>query len=349
MDLIFKVTADTPHSPEQVGDTDFKEHYSGVNHSMAWDELKPAIRQATQKFVLPYIGEDLYDDLAAIYQADADDLTDEQAKAVELIQDCVAFYTIYHILPEKQSVVASMGVVQNTPIQGSQPTNQWSWKAKRWSALENGDAFLDKLLTYLEKQVTDEVDYFDLWKNSAAYNVKTSSFFRQTAQLDDYLNIKESRRSFVSLVKYMRDVEEDVILPLLCTDQFEALKAADLDADGLALLAKVRKAVAFLGLYEAIPHHRIVIDGDGFRIVSQTDQFDDRRNLTNNNHEAAINDLSQRAERKGRQYLSELRVFLKENEDTYTLWRDSTCNAAATVKSHSIVASPDGVGAIGIF
>lgn len=348
MDLIFKITAGTPHSPEQVGDTDFKEHYSGVNHSMAWDELTPAIRQATQKFVLPFVGSELYDDLAAKYQADTA-LTAAQAQTLEYLQDCVAFYTIYHILPEKQTVVASMGVVQNAPQGGSQPTNQWSWKAKRWSALENGDSFLDKLLTYLEKQVTDAVAYFDLWADSDSYNVKVSNFFRQTSQLDEYLNIKESRRSFISLVKYMRDVEEDVILPLLCTEQFEALKASDLDADGLALRAKVRKAVAFLGLYEAIPHHRIVIDGDGFRIVSQTDQFDDRRNLTNNTHEAAINDLSQRAERKGRQYLAELRVFLKENEGTYTLWRDSTCNAAATVKSHSIVASPDGVGAIGIF
>lgn len=348
MDLIFKITAGTPHSPAQVGDTDFQEHYSGVNRSMAWDELTPAIRQATQKFVLPFVGPELYDDLATKYNAGTA-LTSQQAQTLEYLQDCVAFYTIYHILPEKQTVVASMGVVQNAPIQGSQPTNQWSWKAKRWSALENGDAFLDKLLTYLEKQVADAVAYFDLWADSSAYNVKVSNFFRQTAQLDEYLNIKESRRSFISLVKYMRDVEEDVILPLLCTDQFEALKASDLDADGLALLAKVRKTVAFLGLYEAIPHHRIVIDGDGFRIVSQTDQFDSRMNLENTQHEAAITDLSQRAERKGRQYLAELRVFLKENEDTYTLWKNSTCNTATTAKSHSIIVSPDEIGGIGIF
>lgn len=348
MKLLFKVTSNSPSSPAQVGDTNFKAHYSGVNHSMAWDELEPAVRQATQKFVLPYVGTELYNDLATKFETGAS-LSDQQAQTLEYLQDAIAFYSIYQILPEKQSVVASMGVVQNVPTSGSQPTNQWSWKAKRWSALENGDVFLDKLLTYMEQQVAAAVAYFDLWKTSAAYKVRVSSFFRHTAELDAFLNIQESRRSFISLVKYMRDVEEDIIRPLLCDDQFEALKAANPDAETTDLLERVRKAVAWLGLYEAIPNHRLVIDGDGFRVVSQTDQFDDRRNLTNNTHESAINDLSQRAERKGRQYLDELRAFLKANESTYTLWADSPCNAKSTAKAHGIVASPDKVGGIGIF
>ena len=343
MDLIFKITAGSPHSPAQVGDTNFKAHYSGVNHGMAWDELTPAIRQAIRKYILPYIGEELYNDLAGAFQTGST-LSDEQTQALEYLQDCAAFYTIYHILPERQSVVTSMGVVQNTPTNGSQPANQWSWKANRQSALDNADTFLDRLLAYLEKQVAASVTYFDLWKNSDAYKVKTSAFFRHTSELDEYLNIKESRRSFISLIKYLREVEEDTILPLLCTAQFEALKATNLDDDGIALLAKVRKAVAYLGLWDAIPHHRIVIDGDGFRIVSQTDQFDTRQTDS-----AAIADLSQRAERKGRQYLDELRVFLQENAATYTLWADSDCNQTTTVKSHGIIVSRDKKGGIGIF
>ena len=351
MQLIFKITSGSPSTPAQLGDTNFIEHYTGANRSMAWAELTPGIRQATEKFILPYIGTELYDDLAGMYQAD-DTLTDEQAKLLELLQDCVAYYTAYHVLPERNAFLSSMGVVQNTPTEGSaQPVNQWGWKAKRWNALENGDSFLDKALAYLEKQVKAEVAYFDLWKDSAAYNVRVSSFFRTTEQLDEYLNIQGSRRSFISLVKYMTEVEEDIIRPLLCDDQFEALKALDVedDADAFALLKKVRKAVAFLGLHAGIPHHRIAIDGDGFRVVSQTDQFDDRRNQTNNVHEAAITALSQRAEHNGRRYLLELENFLRENADTYPLWKDSSCNTAPTKRGHRIVVPADQVGGIGLF
>jgi hypothetical protein len=326
-------------------------HYTGANRSMAWAELLPGIRQATEKFVLPYIGTELYDDLAAMYQAD-DTLTDKQAKLLELLQDCIAYYTAYHVLPERNAFLSSMGVTQNTPTEGSAaPVNQWGWKAKRWNALENGDTFLDKALAYLEKQVKAEVAYFDLWKASAAYNVKSSSFFRTTEKLDEYLNIQGSRRSFISLVKYLKEVEEDIIRPLLCDEQFAALKALDVetDEDAYALLHRVRRAVAFLGLHAGIPHHRIAIDGDGFRVVSQTDQYDDRRNQTNNVHEAAIIALSQRAEQNGRRYLIELENFLRDNAATYPLWQDSPCNTAPTKRGHRIVVPADGIGGVGLF
>lgn len=348
MELVFKVTTDTPHSPEQVGDTNFKSHYSGVNTSMAWAELEPAVRQATEKFVLDFIGLELYDDIADKFQNDTG-LTNEQAKTLQLLQDCIAFYTIYHILPEKNSVVASLGVVQNTPDGGSQPVNQWGWKAKRWSALENADTFLDRLLAYLEKQVAASVDYFDLWADSDAYSVKASDFFRHTAELDEYLNIQNSRRSFISLVRFMRQVEEDVIKPLLCDDLYTAMLTAPLSAENALLLPMIRRAVAYLGAVEAIPHHRIVIDGDGFRVVSQLDGFDERRNMTNNVHEAAIGALMLRCEEQGRKAVARLSKFLEDNIADYPDYENSDCRERPAVKAHSIVNSTTERGAVGIF
>jgi len=347
MELVFKVITDPAPAVPLVGDTNFQQHYSGVNTSMAWAELEPAVRQATEKFVLDYIGSELYDDLADKFQDD-DTLSDEQAKALQLLQDAVAFYSIYHILPEKNSVVASMGVMQNTPDGGSQPVNQWGWKAKRWSALENADTFLDRLLVYLEKMVTDEVDYFDLWKDSAAYNVKTSDFFRHAAELDEYLNIQRSRRSFISLVRFLKQVETDVIKPLLCDDLYAAMLTAPLSDENALLLPYIRRAVAYLGAAEAIPHHRIVIDGDGFRVVSQTDQFDDRRNLTNNTHESAIQALLLRCEEQGRKAVARLAKFLEDNIADYPDYENSPCREQPASKAHTIVMTSGG-GAVGMF
>lgn len=348
MELVFKVITDPAPAVPLVGDTNFQQHYSGVNTSMAWAELEPAVRQATEKFVLDYIGEELYDDLAEKFQ-EGDTLTDEQAKALQLLQDCIAFYAIYHILPEKNSVVASMGVVQNTPDGGSQPVNQWGWKAKRWSALENADAFLDRLLAYLEKQVEAAVTYFDLWADSDAYNIKTSDFFRHTAELDEYLNIQRSRRSFISLVRFLKQVETDVIKPLLCDDLYAAMLTAPLSDENALLLPYIRRAVAYLGAVEAIPHHRIVIDGDGFRVVSQLDGFDERRNMTNNVHESAIGALMLRCEDQGRKALARLAKFLEDNVDDYPDYENSPCREQPASKAHSIVNSTNETGAVGIF
>jgi hypothetical protein len=111
----------------------------------------------------------------------------------------------------------------------------------------------------------------------------------------------------------------------------------------------VRLVVANLGLSEAGPHHRLVIDGDGFRVVSQTDQFDDRRNQTNNVHQDAILALIERSERKGRAALEALRIFLEKSEADYPLWADSDCREKSTAKGHGIVVSSDGIGGIALF
>lgn len=315
---------------------------------MAWAELTPAIRQATDKYVIPYIGSALYDDLADKFQTGAS-LTDEQEKALEYLQDCIAFYTIYHVLPEKTTVLASMGTVQPNPEGGSSPSPQWSWKAKRWNALENGDTFLDRLLLYLETQVKAQVAYFDLWKNSAAYKVRTSDFFRNTSELDEYLNIQNSRRSFISLIRFLKQAEEDYIKPVLCDDLYDAVLSANPSDENVKLIPYIRKAVAYLGAAAAIPHHRVVIDGDGFRIVSQTDQFDDRRNLTNPTHEAAIAALHQRCEDQGKKAIERLVKFLEDNLADYPDYATSTCRSVPSVNSHSIVDSSSGTGAMGIF
>lgn len=348
MDLVFKVITDPAPAVPLVGDTNFQQHYSGVNTSMAWQELEPAIRQATEKFVLDYVGTELYDDLAGAFQ-NGDTLEDYQGKALQLLQDAVAYYAIYHILPEKNSVVTSMGVVTNSPDGGSQPVNQWGWKAKRWSALENGDIFLDRLLAYLEQQVAAAVTYFDLWKDSSAYTLKTSDFFRHTAELDEHLNIQRARRSFISLVRFMRQVETDIIKPLLCDDLYAAVLEASPTDENALLLPYIRRAVAYLGAAEAIPHHRVVVDGDGFRVVSQIDQFDDRRNLTNNTHEGAIQALLLRCEEQGRRAVARLAKFLEDNVDDYPDYRDSACREKPASKAHSIVQSSSETGTVGLF
>lgn len=345
MDLIFKVTNPAPSDPPQIGDTDFQQHYTGVNRSMAWDELTPGIRQATEKFVLDFIGDELYDDLAAKYIAGAT-LDDEQKKTLQLLQDCIAYYSIFHVLPEKRSVLASLGVVENNPDQGSSPAAYPIYKEKLRGALENGDLFLDRLLNYLESQVIAGNSYFDLWKDSAAYKVKTCDFFRHTSDLDEYLNIQKSRRSFISLVRFMKHVEEDIIKPILCDDLYAAVLIASPTAANLKLIPFIKRAVAYLGAAEAIPHHRVVIDGDGFRVVSYSDGIEDRRSLQNNVHEGAVQALKMRCEEQGRKAVAKLVQFLEDNLTDYPDYSDSTCRTQPVEKSHGIRQSGDGIGVV---
>jgi flagellar motility protein MotE (MotC chaperone) len=349
MVLLFKHNGSSSKVPLEVGGTNFAQHYSGVNKSMAWDELEPSIRQCTEKFVIPFIGEELYADLSEKFQENAL-ATSAQRKIVQHLQDCIAFYAIYHILPEKTGVLASMGVVPNN---GNAPTiTQWAWRNKRADALSNADYFLEKALSFLEKQVIDEVPYFDLYKNSAAYNFKTSAFFRRTVDLDEYLNIQNSRRTFASIIGYIRAVEQDYILPLLCEPLFSTMAdpetASTTDPVLKKLLIQIKKASAFMGLSEAVPHHRVIIEPNGFRFVSEIEGYDQRAQQSEEQSNI-ITDLRQKSVEKGRKALAEALNILRNNESTFPTWTSSPCYSQVPDIGHTLIVSPNGKGGIGIF
>lgn len=348
MQLLFKTTSSQPHTPTEVGDTDFMAHYTGVNHSMAWDELTPGIRQATEKYVLDFVGLDVYDTLATHYQADSGSLFEK--RAIELLQDCIAYYTAYHVMPEKTAYFTSSGVNQNSSTDGSgQPASQWGWKNKRWSALENGDSFLDRLLTLLEKNPIE----FPYWAASSQSGASASGYFRTTADLNAIIDIKGSRRTYLTLLRYLRNVESDLMEKVFCELNDELvlqIKMGNLTDANKTLVRRARKAIAFAALFEAIPNHRLVIEHDGFKFVSQGDQFDDKRNMTNPNHANAIDSLRDDADRKARLYMTELTTFLKKNKADYSTWVLSPCySAEGKPAGHSIVVSRDGRGGVGIF
>lgn len=345
MQLIFKPTTITANNT--VGDTNLPNHVTGINVSMAWAEMAPAIRQAVQEFVIPFVGESLYNDLAQKYNAGTV-LSSAQAQSLEYLQDAAGWYAIYHILPTKASALSSVGVVQNGPEGGASPTSQWAYVTKRLAALNSADSAMDRLLSFLDKQVKAGVAYFDLWKNDTSYSEKKSDFFRQVSDLDNYINIKRSFRSFISIIPYLKQVEGRYLKVLLCNTLYDAVLSASPTANNAKLIPYIREAVAYLGAAEALPHHRVVIDGDGFRFVSQTDGFEERRNTTNLQHTQAVGALLEQYRKIGQGALDNLRLFLEANIDDYPDYRDSSCRELKPNNTKTMYSSTDKIGMVGI-
>lgn len=348
MTLLFKV--ENPHDADNpvVGDTNFKKHNPTVNISMSWETLEPLIRQATEDYIFPFIGEEWYDEIAEYYDLDAV-ITDEEKTALQLLQDSIAWYAGMSAMQGLNVTTADMGIQQNSSKEGvSHPTTQWAYKDALRNALASADRKLERLLNYLEKNVSQ----FTTWSSSDAYNVKTSDFIRRTVQLDEILNIKKSRRSFVALSTWLKRAEYDHLLPILESTTFNTyatkIKAGtaltDLEKE---LVRLCRDVVAFKGLASAVPHLALSIEDDGFRVISHTDGFQDKRNTTNAQHLKLIDALRIDAEKKGETAISCLLAFLYKNKATFTDWADSDAyENMASVKSKEVIYSPNGRGGI---
>jgi hypothetical protein len=322
MKLLFKILNSIESTKATVANTTFKNHYPDVNKSTPWVEIEPYVSQSTKLYIIPFIGIEMYNKVAEEYHSTA--ITDEvKLTFIEMLQDCIAYYTIYHSLPQKAVAISSMGLNQNNTTESTaRPLSISDIKNLKYDTHLKADAFLDMLLAYLEHQSDD--DYFDEWRASSASKYKTTLLFKHTSELDEYLNIQNSRRAFVSLTPYINKAEEDALLPIIGEALIEILKS-DLNDESLKLQKLSRKFVVEAALIQAIPNLTFIFEGDGLRIISKGDSVEERNSLKHQQHENAILRRLQKAEENAARYRTELIDFLMRNKDSesFQTWKES--------------------------
>ena len=317
---------------DNVGAYDFKLHYPDVNRNMSWDELSPYMRQAVSLYILPYLGEKLWDDITGKVQDPPNGFPDaslKQDKFIERLRDVTAHYTIAYCLPFKKTIVASMGAMTNNPSEGTAVHPLWAFKTTLWQVTQSADRLLDGLLGWMEVQVEKGNAYFlENWKSEDAYN-EVDGFFRHTSDFEKYWPINRSLRAFRKLVPIIRAQAEEHIRPILCDEQYNDLlqKIRDNDTSDPTkkLIDKVRLALAALTVEEASRSLPMLADHQAFQFISNTDAIDQRA-YGQQATQQAIAGIREGAEAKARKFKDELVHFLYENKDAYPLWRDSPCN-----------------------
>lgn len=346
---LFKITAeDCDKNKVTVGDTNFKEHYPGVNRNMAWKTLEPFIRQATERYVFPYICEEALCELADKYQKAAvlkfkEDIitfvngatlsfeegtavTIKEAKLMLMFQDIIAYYTIHLAMPVLNTIVADMGVQQNSSSDAtSNPTQLWRYKNTRWEVCLVADAGMDRALSYIHKNLQGEDKLSDTWANCSIYEKSQTCFFKTVEQFQCFEDIKNSWRTFKALVPAINKAALRYIKPILCENFYQELCtqiAEDtLTDNNKAIVKLVRGALASYTLKDGIARISIVVESDGIKMVSSTDGM----NIKATANDTAIQRLIEQATEDAEIYKQDLMNTLYANPDNYPTWRDSEC------------------------
>lgn len=333
MKHVFKKASGSPSATDKVADYNFKDHYPDVNRNIAWSELQPYIRQATRRFVLPYLGSDLYEDIVEMIES-GDVLSTNQSEFVERLRDAVAYYSVMLALPSKKTTVSSMGAVENVAKEGTTATSLWGFRTTLWSVAQNADRCMDDLLTFLEQSVAGGDVYFDLWKDNDAFNVGKADIFRTTSDFQAFQNINSSRRTYLAMLPILKQVTKTHLIPVLGQEEYDdmvtALRDNDLSAEQILLLEKVRGCVAAWTIYYATQKMTVLPDQDGFRVISNADAIDQRAYSTET-ISSAIERIRSGAEQEARTNTADLQTFLVENEDDYLAWKGSTANPANNI------------------
>lgn len=339
MQLIFKTT-DVPAGKEPlVSHTDLKKYSPSTHRNLAWETMSPFVEEGTRRYVIGHVGRDWYEAIAAKYQAGTA-LSDEETEAVSLLQRAVTHYAIYEFTAGMLTAETDMGTISRRDREGTaQAASGFAYHETRRNAMLSGDAALDDLLAFLTDQVRAENTDFDLFAASPNYLTLGSDFFRTTDEMDEFLNIRGSRRAFKSIARYFKKAEMRYLRPILGVHFYEELASEYFVGTANPVHKEVlrlsRAYLAEVGLIEAIPHISCVLKADAIVIISSTDSFNSAGNSNTLFGQAMIERVQAKAELDAKRAKRELEEELIVNRAAYPTYLanhyDEGAAAGATI------------------
>ena len=293
---------------------------ASINVSNSIENWFPYIDEAQETFIKPVLGNALYDQLQgtmAIDPVPADDGTAE-AKLAELlvmIRKPLALYALWLGADEFGVSISSQGIqVIETPTHKTAPQYRVQNLKENW--IRRANTSLDHVLKFLDEH---KVAYPGFDPQDA------DLFIRGTLEFNSEVDIRESRRVFVSLKPVIRSVEKKYIRPTLSTELFDELKKAlqsdeALTTAQLNLLDLIRPALAHLTMARALIEISIdVLDWGIFDTAGNTFANVSSKQASNKER---IGIMAEANQRDGEAELKALQQFLDENasDDVYSAY-----------------------------
>lgn len=342
MVLLFKIKNAAQESVATVGDTDFKGHYEGINKNCGWISLSTSIRKVTRDYIIPHIGQALYDDLAAKYQdatmvGDPEDgfvlgdpvngiilgtgeLTAMEFELLNLLRDAIAEYTIWYAARFKLVQFGDAGIRIGVDGGDTNARSPQPWELAQWgfSVMLEADKHLDMALAFLDANKSSFPEY------SPAQLPPAKLLVRTTAEFDAIVPIANSRRTFVKLWPNLLNAGPRIVRPIVGQTIYDAVltflsggfrPTFEIDP----LLPYMQRVAAHWAAWQGFPRLACVIDEEGVRTVTSSDGHRTKATA----HEDRLGQLVRQCENDYLSAREDLVYFLINNTTEYPTWIES--------------------------
>jgi hypothetical protein len=299
--MLFKTTAEV------------KTFCGTLNASTKWATLSGYVESAEQKYIIPMIGQPLYDYIDALYNG-TPPLGEEDAKLLKAIQRPLAFYAMLEATPYLLMNVGDAGVNESSG-QNVQGARQWVFYKAEEKLASDAELFLELLLSFLE--AADPLDY-PAWTDSDAQKEARALLINSSVQFSKYIVFSHSRRAYLTFKPFIDSVETESIEEMLGTTFFELIKAEilanNLSTENKKLVDKyLIPLTANLVMVKSLLFVSIAVTPTGIRILSDNDSIRQRQAASPEQINGLVTRYSQEAER-----LKNLAIrFLEANPTDY--------------------------------
>ena len=307
---------------------------ASINVSNTIENWFPYIGEAQESFIRPVLGDVLYgqlQDAMALDPAVPEDGTilENLATLLDMIRKPLALYALWLGADEFGVSVSSQGIqVIETPTHKTAPQYRVQNLKENW--IRRANTSLDLVLKFLDEHRQDFPGYVQQ---------DASLFIRSTGEFNSEVDIRESRRVFVSLKPIIRSVEKKYIRPALSAPLFDELKQAWQSGEAFTkehadLMDLIRPALAHLTMARALMEISIdLLDWGIFDTAGNTFSNVSSKQASNKERIAAMAEANQH---DGEAELKALQQLLDENagEDLYAAYFHSPRYAGNKMAEH---------------
>lgn len=296
-------------------------NFVSVSSSAEFNTLATHIQNAERDYLIPVIGQGLYDELQEFYDAEitgtGSGVQEETAHLLALCQSAV-IHLAYWIGFDVLNAHVSDGGFKRTESASVKGLYKYQEGNLKDYFRTNGFNGLDTVLQYLEDKLAD----FGEFKLSAAYTVFKSAIIPKTADFNEIVFINNSRLTFLRMKQHIALIE-DIEIRLLLGDVAYTYVKAEIVKDTpaakvTALLPYLRKPIAYLASAMLMEESGADLTDNGLYFTSA---MATNSNDTERKPAAAdrIKILVARNRHIGNSYLDLLRTYLSVNA---TDWSD---------------------------
>lgn len=311
--------------------TDEFKKYKAIDINTRFESLLPFIENAEEEFIKDLLGDTLYDALHDDYSdntmqnGDDNGMNADLLKLLPYVQRPLANYAFYYWITDVAANIGESGV-QVQVGQNTQPAPKWMHDKLMIKALRDADYHSDKCLTFLE--TNKAVVAYAGWATSPCNTIAAGMLLQSAKMASDFIDIKESRRIFLKMKRFIKSIEDKEIRRLICDAQYDRLvagtKAGDLTADENTLIGKLLPIIAREALWFTIPTLPICIEPEGLFMFSFSDETISKNLATAEmikNYRTGLREGVTGYEND----IEDLKKFILDNIDTYPLIKASTC------------------------
>ena len=288
-----------------------------ISENISIDQLAPNMIGAAEKYIIPWIGQSLWDDL--VDGVENTNLSTEENTLLPYVQRPLAWFTMFDYTNVGEVLVSDVGFMrQETDTQKTAYKNQVNNYTRY--AREMGYQALESMLNHMESTTAGT---YTAWEG-ADENARNREAFINTAR--DFriaYSTKISRYVMETMRSLMLDIEEFALPPLFGEDFFTELKTAinakTETAEQKTIIKKIQKAVAAFTVEEAIRRTIVKNTGEAIVVVEALEAQSNFKEGVGSSDRLRL--ALRHNDEWGNRHISAIKDYLNDNRDTYPTYK----------------------------